>query len=268
MPYMDIDWLKSHGAEPHWFGLGFIQLKINDVDRMHFYPDLPGYKPFVGPDEIHDHRYGFTSRVLKGTVINTTYDYEVVPYGTMKMSLVSCEAGSGNDPDEYIAVEVQQIGKSVLCAGSSYEIAKGVFHTFEGKNAITHLRRSADDMAHYARVIRPADTSIICPFSEPKPVSELWEVIREMVKPEFVPGYHMADIKKGVLGEASKILEETQEFMDAVEQDVSIMALVELSDLYGAMRHYLENNHPSVTMDDLGNFSFVTERAFRNGKRV
>lgn len=264
---MDIDWLMKHETEPHWFGLGFIQLKLSETERLHFYPELPGYKSFVGSEEIHDHRYSFTSRVLKGSAINTTYDYTVAPNdGLMDMSAVSCDPTNPVDI-EPIRVNVHQTGKMYLNAGSSYEISKGEFHIFEGIGAITHLKRSTDEMASLARVIRPKDTELICPFSEPKPVTELWEVIREMIKPEYVPGYHLKDIKKGVLGEASKILEETQEFIDAVEQDVSIMALVELSDLYGAMKLYLEKYHPSMKMEDLDKFSFVTERAFRTGKR-
>lgn len=81
------------------------------------------------------------------------------------------------------------------------------------------------------------------------------------------PGYHLKKIAKGVLGEPSKIFEEVEEFRDAVEQGVSIMALVELSDLMGAISAYLGKHHPSVTMDDLQMMRSVTERAFQNGRR-
>lgn len=81
------------------------------------------------------------------------------------------------------------------------------------------------------------------------------------------PGYHLAAIDKGKRGEPSKIAEECAEFIDAIDQDCAIMALVELSDLYGAMRAYLTKHHPSVTMDDLRVMNDITERAFRNGRR-
>lgn len=51
-------------------------------------------------------------------------------------------------------------------------------------------------------------------------------------------GYHLKKIKKGVLGEFSKIQEEYEEFLDALEQENKIMALVELSDLYGAIQKF------------------------------
>lgn len=81
------------------------------------------------------------------------------------------------------------------------------------------------------------------------------------------PGYHIATIEKGKLGEVSKIREECEEAVDAEAQGCAIMLLVELSDLYGAMRAYLETHHPSVTMADLENMNEITKRAFRNGRR-
>ena len=51
-------------------------------------------------------------------------------------------------------------------------------------------------------------------------------------------GYHLYDIPKGVLGEYSKVIEEFEEFQDALEQDAAIMAIIELSDLVGAAKYY------------------------------
>jgi hypothetical protein len=84
---------------------------------------------------------------------------------------------------------------------------------------------------------------------------------------DFLPGYHARPIAKGVLGEPSKIAEEIDEFMDACEQGVKIMALVELSDAVGAIAAYLGKHHPGLTIDDLLAMNHVTERAFRNGRR-
>ena len=82
------------------------------------------------------------------------------------------------------------------------------------------------------------------------------------------PGYHLREIDKGVLGEASKVREEVEEFLDAVDQGVSIMALVELSDLMGAVKAYLDRHHPGMELSDLIAMSDVTARAFKNGRRV
>lgn len=80
-------------------------------------------------------------------------------------------------------------------------------------------------------------------------------------------GYHTQEIPPGEYGSFTKIQEETAEFLDAVEQGCRVMALIELSDLYGAMRGYLKTNHPEFSMADLERMSDITERAFRNGHR-
>lgn len=80
-------------------------------------------------------------------------------------------------------------------------------------------------------------------------------------------GYHVAKIERGVFGEASKIFEEVDEFADALEQGVAIMALVELSDLVGAIKGYLAKHHPTLTLDDLNDMAVVTKRVFESGHR-
>lgn len=80
-------------------------------------------------------------------------------------------------------------------------------------------------------------------------------------------GYHVRHIPRGTYGELSKIKEEIEEIEDSIEQGCKIMELVELSDLYGAIEGYLEQHHPSVSMDDLRSMSAVTKRAFRSGAR-
>ena len=81
-------------------------------------------------------------------------------------------------------------------------------------------------------------------------------------------GYHTTKIEKGELGIISKIFEELHELQDAEKQNCKIMALVELSDLYGAIELYLEKNFPDTTMNDLKQMSNITKRAFKNGHRI
>jgi hypothetical protein len=80
-------------------------------------------------------------------------------------------------------------------------------------------------------------------------------------------GYHKREIKKGIIGELSKIYEEVEEIKDAEEQGIDIMLLVELSDMIGATQLYLEKYHPSITIEDLIKMSEVTQRAFKSGGR-
>ena len=78
-------------------------------------------------------------------------------------------------------------------------------------------------------------------------------------------GYHIKQIKKGVLGEVSKIREELEELEDALEQDCKIMAVVEMSDLYGALKALAEKYGYSIY--DLAKMSEITARAFKDGSR-
>ena len=81
-------------------------------------------------------------------------------------------------------------------------------------------------------------------------------------------GYHIAEIKKGKFGDISKLQEELDELKDCEDQQNKIMALVELSDLYGAIKGYLVKHIPSMTMEDLRIMSEATERAFKDGTRI
>lgn len=78
-------------------------------------------------------------------------------------------------------------------------------------------------------------------------------------------GYHKREIKKGVIGEFSKVAEEFEELNDAVEQDCKGLIICEMADLYGAMEEYIKKYN--FTMEDLKQFSDMTKSAFKEGKR-
>lgn len=78
-------------------------------------------------------------------------------------------------------------------------------------------------------------------------------------------GYHKRKIKKGELGEFSKIREEFEELTDAVEQDCKGLIICELCDLIGAIEEYSKKFN--LTINDLTQFSDLTKSAFKDGKR-
>jgi hypothetical protein len=82
------------------------------------------------------------------------------------------------------------------------------------------------------------------------------------------PGYHLRAIARGRLGELSKIQEELDEAHDAWAQGSKVMALVELSDLVGALEAVLVKHFPGMTLTDLQHFAGITRRAFENGHRT
>lgn len=103
--------------------------------------------------------------------------------------------------------------------------------------------------------------------------SRVWPVLdveptgKAIPVPVENPGYHVDEIEKGEYGTSSKILEEVNELIDAEKQGSKILALVELSDIVGAIIGYLEVNHPDFTVGDVLTMARITERVFKNGHR-
>lgn len=80
-------------------------------------------------------------------------------------------------------------------------------------------------------------------------------------------GYHRKKITCGEYGEVSKIQEEYEEFIDAIEQDNKIMALCELSDLIGAIEGYVAHWYPSLNLEYVLKMKDATKNAFLDGTR-
>ena len=78
-------------------------------------------------------------------------------------------------------------------------------------------------------------------------------------------GYHKTKIKKGKLGEFSKIEEEFLELKDANEQNNPVLEVCELCDLIGAIELYAEKWNLSI--DDLIKMKDATKEAFESGSR-
>ena len=77
--------------------------------------------------------------------------------------------------------------------------------------------------------------------------------------------YHKRTIRKGVLGEFSKIKEEFEELEDAHEQKNPVLEICELCDLIGAIEAYGKTHN--LSLDDLIKMKESTASAFRSGIR-
>ncbi|UTU10263.1 hypothetical protein CcrRB23_gp401 [Caulobacter phage RB23] len=185
---LDFDYLRASGAQPHNFGLGFIQLKLNEHSRLHFWTGEPN----VPEDEIHDHRYSFRSEVLKGCVEHETFVFRPLMDSLLRggvaaegaiwtMTIVSCDPDKLVRDPHHTFGTVEKTGEYHLAENSSYWFPYGAFHRSRGsKGAITHLVRDPT-VNEYARVIRRQGAVEICPFSDPRPPEALWETIKEFL---------------------------------------------------------------------------------------
>lgn len=79
-------------------------------------------------------------------------------------------------------------------------------------------------------------------------------------------GYHNKTIKKGILGNFSKIEEEYEELKDAYEQGDEVLQICELTDLIGAIEEYAKKWNLSI--HQLLEFSNKTKSSFKDGKRI
>ena len=79
-------------------------------------------------------------------------------------------------------------------------------------------------------------------------------------------GYHNREIKKGVIGDFSKIVEEYEELSDAIEQKNPVLELVEITDLLGAIESFTVKNY-NISLEELIKMTRRTQSSFLEGRR-
>jgi hypothetical protein len=161
----------KNGTPPHWFGLGFIQLKLTENTRIHFWlPWLKGKER----EEIHNHRYNFVSRVLAGSLHKEIYAVTPNDFGGHELFTTTCAPGKEGEVTSYVPVSCSKIAEFDVVAPSTYFFGHDQFHTTEGTDfAITYLEREPKVKSD-AMVVKVAGALTTCPFASPLPVDELW----------------------------------------------------------------------------------------------
>lgn len=131
--------VRREGAQPRVHGNGFVQLDITARHRLHIWGD-PRIPRQLIPAQIHDHVFGFTSRVLLGQLVHRRmFVYEDKTFGEGRI-----HGSLGAPYRRYQAVVthgadtalVQQPGRwgaaimeeRLFRAGDVYTFAAGAFH--------------------------------------------------------------------------------------------------------------------------------------------
>jgi len=170
---LDLPTLQTNHTRLYYFGLGFIQLKIDEQYRVHFYsPKIP---PIV--DDIHNHRYDFESTILMGTLTNTLWG--VKEGDTHIRRSESCNPDIKSEKIEKKCA-VEFISKTIYTAGQTYKMSESEFHQVSANNCITFLKRGPM-LKKCADIIAPKDTQPVCPFSRRVQEENLWVIIKEML---------------------------------------------------------------------------------------
>jgi hypothetical protein len=185
IPKWDIDRLQRECEKIHYFGLGFIQLKLNREERLHFYNKDLAKIATVQCEDIHNHRYPFSSTVIRGDLTNVIVDVKHDPEGKFRMRNVSCNEYGVPESDKIcIPVSREVINTAKMHAGSTYIMEANTFHYVYSDFGITYFKRELNGPypKAYAQVVTHKDIDPVCPFSVKLSDDQLWEVVREMIR--------------------------------------------------------------------------------------
>ncbi len=176
MELLNIEYLKKNHKRIYYFGLGFIQVILNDSERIHFYTDeLP-----TTNEDIHTHRYNFISTILKGEFRNIKYRLIDGKTHILKNESCSLEREITNNINIEVGIEVTDI--SDYKEGDSYNMFYNELHSVSYKdNTITFLKRS-DIITDYAQVVFRKNVEEVCPFSTKIDEDRLWDIIKRIIE--------------------------------------------------------------------------------------
>lgn len=175
---LSIDWIKENNVKIHYFGLGFIQVKLNNFERLHFYTTQ--LAKTIDEEEIHNHRYNFVSTIIKGEFSQSIFEVENDINGSYFLTKESCDENNKIVfPKE--PVNVVKIFSQKYLENNSYYMNNNTFHTVDAEDGtITHLKRSGY-LKEFADVVFDKNKNLICPFSIKVSENDLYDIIKNML---------------------------------------------------------------------------------------
>jgi hypothetical protein len=140
-------------------GLGFIQVLLGGNQRLHvWHPDLPR-RACYEHSAIHNHRFAFTSRVLKGVQVNQRCDLEIVKPGTGSHVLISHNGPRSERGGRlsYPVADVNVLPREIerYEAGKEYFMPAGEYHHTPCEGiVITVITKHTESAVHANSVCR------------------------------------------------------------------------------------------------------------------
>jgi hypothetical protein len=138
-------------------GLGFIQLVLPGNQRLHiWHPDLPRRNCFEH-SAIHNHRFGFVSRVLKGVQKNVRVDLELARDGSHTIISHNGPRSEQGGRISYPVAECNVYERAVESYGPGEEYQMPVHqyhHTPNSGIVVTLMRKLEESEIHANSVIR------------------------------------------------------------------------------------------------------------------
>lgn len=180
MENLTVDNLKKNHYMIHYFGLGFVQVKVSESERYHFYH--PSLQPIT--EDPHDHRYDFVSTVLRGKIKNTLYELGDVDYAVpCEIRWENCKKDKGVVPPPFMSKAVMT-GIFTVSEGDKYFLGRNTFHQVERVSdgpLVTKIVRGKV-VKDLARILLLPGKEPVCPFSKNLPEARLWEIVEDSLK--------------------------------------------------------------------------------------
>lgn len=175
---LDVEALRALGVVPHYFGLGFIQIKLDEHWRLHAW--VPDWPVIPGAEsELHDHRYPFVSQVLQGALEHRLVIpgpiHEWPAPGDLELVQVSCQPDQTAPPVRIGYAAPQPLAQFLALAGTRYELHPDVFHVATPVGPTLTLVRREAPQRPFARVLRPTGTASVCPFTLNPGADACWD---------------------------------------------------------------------------------------------
>lgn len=165
-------------VEPVFFDLGFIECKISDKERIHFYhPELK--IPVNALDNVRNHRYDFVGKVLRGHLQNKIYNFFDGKHNThYKLSeLFTNDIKNGKKNLGYLNL-FSDLNHQV---NETYAMHNMYFNKIEANFCITQLKCTADKK-DTIDIVYPIASNFIEPLKRSLSKQDCLAIIKECIE--------------------------------------------------------------------------------------
>jgi hypothetical protein len=136
-------------------GLGFIQLVLPANRRLHvWHPKLPRRNCYAD-SAVHNHRFGFHSRVLIGTQVNVPVEIELVRNGSHEVISHNgprCKFG-GRESYPVAECNIYEGEPLFIPAGKDYSMRPGEYHHTPNTGVVVTLMTKTQETSIHANTI-------------------------------------------------------------------------------------------------------------------
>ncbi len=171
-------------------GLGFIQVKLGANQRLHvWHPDLPRRECFA-ESQVHDHRFGFTSTVLRGCLVNHVHAALKLEVDGRQLESHDVYVHEGDRlptgnrpwlPDG--RVWLTTVSTQVVHERQSYSMLPGVFHSTEPMGMVATIMAKRPALVRGARTLVRMGTEPDVDFDRLQlSTREMWAVVRAVLE--------------------------------------------------------------------------------------